>query len=298
MAKRKVGSEPSSLSTCPLCGKFVGSSFLPFHASSCCGKAPARPDLFTPPERRYVRGNQRRTRPRRGGPPTERGAPGFHVFENVLSEVEEARLLDAVEAAPGTWMDFKARRVRSYGPPWSHAEKRLLHECDGVRPTPLPMYVEEVVMPIVRNVVPRSVYDACPNQLCLSVYSGVESFILPHSDEENDRLDAPILGLSLQAGTTMTLALPKALSPTGAMVKADVLLPRRSLYVMSGDALHSWHHGIFAGKTKGTRYSLTLRVALPPSVEQQEARIREERSQEVQRRTLPGRKRMRQSRLP
>lgn len=268
MPKRKL--EPASASpasrarpsTCPLCGKFVGSSFLPLHASTCTGAdagARARPDTA-----------RRRTRPAPGAPPSERGAPGFHVFERVLSVADEAALLAAVDAAPAArWKDLRARRVLSYGPPWSHAERRLLHACDGARVTPLPPYVAEVVLPAVRAVVPRAVYAAEPNQLCVTVYHGKESFILPHSDEENDRLDAPILGLSLQAGTTMTLVLPKAQSPTGKMIKTDVVLPPRSLYVMSGDALHTWHHGIFAGKTLGIRYSLTLRRALPPSAEQQ-----------------------------
>lgn len=267
MPKRKVATaSPASLSTCPLCGKFVGSSFLPLHASSCAGRDAAAPRAGRP---RHG-GARRRTRPQAGGPASERGAPGFHVFEDALSAADEATLLRAVDATPtGRWVDFKARRVLSYGPPWSHAERRMLHACDGARPTPLPPYVEQVVLPAVRAVVPQTVYAATPNQLCVAVYRGPDSFILPHSDEENDRLDAPILGLSLQSGTTITLVLPKALSPTGKMIKHDVFLPRRSLYVMSGESLHIWHHGIFAGKTQGIRYSLTLRRALPPSAEQQ-----------------------------
>jgi alkylated DNA repair dioxygenase AlkB len=290
MSERTPASTPPSAGTCPLCLKYVGSSFLPLHASACDGSACGSRTAPRPPWQ--ARPTVRRTRPQLDAPPSERGAPGFHVFEDVLSEAGEAALMRAVESARGKWTDFKARRVASFGPPWSHAEKRLLHECDGARPTALPGYVADIVLPAVRRVVPRELYDSAPNQLCVAVYRGAESFILPHSDEENDRLGAPILGLSLQAGTTMTLSLPQALSPTGGMVKADVWLPPRSLYVMSGDALSIWHHGIFAGKTNGTRYSLTLRLALPPSTEQHEARKRD-----ATQRGRIKRKRLRQSRL-
>jgi alkylated DNA repair dioxygenase AlkB len=190
------------------------------------------------------------------------------------------------------WADLRARRVTSFGPQWSRARRRHPHESDGAKVTPLPSFVAALVMPVVRRAVPAPLYSGSPNQLCVSVYRGVDSFILPHNDNENDTLRDPILGLSLGSGTSMTLILPKALSPTGAIVKADVALPRRSLYVMSGDALHVWHHGIFEGKTSGTRYSVTLRRVLPPPGEDGEAR----RKREASRPPREG-KRLRQSRL-
>lgn len=276
--------------TCPLCGRWYPASFLALHASSCStpsvGKgsiskrkpnprrslAPRRPSAVAVGRERsqanelskLLRAPRVRTSLPADSPVTERGAPGFHVFEDIVTLDEEAAILKAVEETPPEWKDMKVRRSKGYGPPFSLQERRFLHHADGFPSLPLPAYAHELIMPLIRARIPRNIYDGTPNQMAVQAYNGTsETYIMPHSDCENDHMHDPILGLCLSASTTMTLILPKPLSPTGRPIKHDVRLPRRCLYVMSGDALYRWHHGIFPGRTEGVRYSITFRRAFP-----------------------------------
>jgi 2OG-Fe(II) oxygenase superfamily len=195
------------------------------------------------------------------------------VFEDFVNCDQEAEILREVNAAPPVWDDLRVRRSKAYGPPFSLKQRRFMHENDGFPTTPLPAYVEKLILPLVRDRIPRSVYNGCPNQLVVHRYDATKgkSYIMPHSDCENEIMYDPIIGLCLAGMTTMTLILPCKASLDRKMVKRDVRLPRLCLYVMSGDALRVWHHGIFPGRTDGVRYSLTFRRVLPRTQREHDA---------------------------
>jgi alkylated DNA repair dioxygenase AlkB len=298
----------TSSGNCPLCYRWYSSRFLLLHAASCNGpkanvKRPrstyASLDDAATDQRHGAWSSAPQALPSRDGLlPSERGAPGFHVFDDFVSLEEESIILSCVHTTPPSWDDLKVRRSKSYGPPYSLDQRRFMHETDGFPCTPLPAYVRNIVLPIVRERVPKSIYDGCPNQLVVHRYDATagNAYIMPHSDCENTTMLDPILGLCLAGTATMTLILPRKSSVTGKLVKRDVLLPRRCLYVMSGESLHAWHHGIFPGKTVDIRYSLTFRRVAPLTQRQHDAaqgRLHQDITE-----VSPVVKRMKQTRFP
>lgn len=255
--------------SCPLCHRRYPNRFLLIHAASCLGSDEACPQHSEKGIKQSISVTSAVCLPRATSTShllKQCGAPGFYVFEEFVSLEFESQLLELINSTPPEWKDLRVRQSKNYGPPFSLEHRRLLFEKDGYRPTPLPGFASDLIMPMIREKVPKSIYpgQSSPNQLVIAKYDGhAETHILPHSDCENDVIHDPILGLSLSGSAIMTLLLPRARSGLGRTVKKDVHLPRRSLYVMSGPALYSWHHGIFPGKTNGTRYSLTFRRASP-----------------------------------
>lgn len=90
-----------------------------------------------------------------------------------------------------------------------------------------------------------------------------QTHILPHNDCENARIATAVVGVCLGASCTMTLILKQVHSRIGKDVKYDIILPPRTVYVMSADSLRVWQHAIFPGKTAATRTSITLRDVSP-----------------------------------
>jgi alkylated DNA repair dioxygenase AlkB len=311
--------------TCPLCGVWYAASFLPIHASSCTterptsparssrlspASTPSRPELFTPtlprPPHPFFAAAASSERPRRLPASYQdvdtrtqvAGVPGFHVFYDFLSCELEHEIVAALQVTGPDWIDARSRRFKPYGPVYSFTKKTFVF---GPKQTPLPSYATNIVLPLVKKVVPQSVYPTPPvppNQLLINEYdSARDTYILPHSDCENTIILDPILGLCCGAECTMTLILPKSSSPTGVSVKHDVLLPRRCLYVMGGESLNRYHHGIFSKKTErgGIRYSLTFRRTRPPTSPAELRTV--ERKDDVDLGNVAGRKRMRQTLL-
>lgn len=285
---------------CPICSRWYSGKFLELHAANCSDAQPAILSQVSSTtgisERRFSQ-NFLSLAQVSESKPTAGRVPGFFIFEDFVPSECESRLLERIENTPPKWKDLRVRQSKNYGPPFSFEHRRLMFERDGFKQTPLPEYAEEIVLPLVRDKVPQMIYAGVhpPNQLLIAKYDGrKETHIMPHSDCENDDILDPILGLSLSAGTTMTLVLPRTRSGTGKIIKHDVYLPRRSLYIMSGPALYVWHHGIFPGKTEGVRYSLTFRRASPGW---RELRAYPRKSPELRPTTLKSTKRFRQTLL-
>jgi alkylated DNA repair dioxygenase AlkB len=299
---------------CPICGVWYSASYLPIHASTCgTRRTLSNPPLGAPlsalpaqqaPRTPFLSSSTGTKRPRDAAPAsyadaTLVGAPGFHVFPDFVSPELEEELVCALHSSAPAWTDMGVRRFKSYGPPYSFSKRTFVHSQS---PTPLPAYATDRILPLVAALVPQSVYatpPAPPNQLVVNEYDAArESHILPHSDCENTIIEDPILGLCLAAACTMTLILPKAASANGVSIKRDVFLPRRCLYVMGGDSLYLWHHGIFRNKTErgAIRYSLTFRRTSPPVVQQKDEATGKERESDTVARQ-PARKRMHQTRL-
>lgn len=252
---------------CPLCAKRVPSTFIETHAANCAPKAKktirkTRGDKTRRPVAKIpFRTPKYALRPCHSSL-AEVGAPGFHVFPGVFTDVHAELLASVHETAP-EWTDYHFRKAKNYGPAYNLAKKRFLFGPVAPPWQPLPAYATELVMSRLPGLAPV-LRRFQPNQLTAGLYPiPGDARILPHNDCENDRIETAVVGVCLGAACTMTLILRKGDSAVGHEVKRDVRLPACSVYVMSGDSLRIWHHAIFEGKTEGTRVSLTFRDVSP-----------------------------------
>lgn len=259
-------------SRCPLCGRRFVLSFLELHAAKCGENVDTKRELAAG-HRSLQLGPLFRSRVSRTALPSEKGAPGFHLFTEVLSEYEERDIIRAVEEDKQDWKDFMFRVVKNFGPQYDIRNKRILHGESAPASIPLPAFALELVLNRLRDRV-DILSSFRPNQLTCSLYSNSdvhETHLSPHNDCDKAGIKTAVVGVCLGAPCTMTLILPAKKSGLGHDVKNDVFLPRRSVYIMTEDALRVWLHAIFRGRTDGTRYSLTFRDLNLDSAEQDKA---------------------------
>ena len=202
------------------------------------------------------------TSPSKNALPSEIGAPGFHVFQNVFTDLND-HLINLINRTPPTWVDYHFRQVKNYGPAYNLHRRRFLFGPDAPAQIPLPQYTHELVLPRIQKM-SSILTDFKPNQLAVGLYKVPgQSHILPHNDCENGIIKTAVVGVCLGAKCTMTLILRKHISGLPKEIKHDISLPIGSVYVMTGDSLRKWEHAIFPKKTEATRYSLTFRDVYP-----------------------------------
>lgn len=171
--------------------------------------------------------------------------------------------MQAIKETPPTWVDYRFRKVKHYGPAYNLQERRFLFGVGAPKEIPLPSYARDVIIPRLRTLSPV-LREFNPNQMAVGMYPVPgESYIMPHNDCENGIIHTAVVGVCLAARCTMTFILRARNSGVGTDIKKDVVLPRGAVYAMSGDALRVWEHAIFPGKTEATRYSLTFRDVSP-----------------------------------
>lgn len=199
--------------------------------------------------------------------------PGLRLIADFVSEAEEADMLADIDARP--WIALSNRRVQHYGFAFDYSRNNV----DPSRPLPLPHpRFFDLTLDRLEQLAPGLVPARC-DQLTLNEYVPPHSSIPPHVDTHHAFEDA-ILSLSLASHTVMDFRLPVPLTDAagtaaGTIVKrASVLLPRRSLVVLTGAARYAWWHSISDRATdvvdgrlvqRSRRVSLTFRrVRLAP----------------------------------
>jgi len=114
---------------------------------------------------------------------------------------------------------------------------------------------------IVEGIMEQKLLPVEPGQLAINGYRPGEGLI-PHIDKSQDYGDE-VIGISLGSDIIMDLVGPKG-------EKIPILLPRRSLYILQGEARYVWKYGIPGRKTdklkdgkiliQNTRAFLTYRI--------------------------------------
>ncbi|XP_063222331.1 alkylated DNA repair protein alkB homolog 8 [Bacillus rossius redtenbacheri] len=165
--------------------------------------------------------------------------PGLLLYEDFVTDAEEESLLNCVDwtnTSCHSGKVLKQRRVKHYGYEFRYDTNNVDKDC------PLP----EGIPPECDFLWPRLRQRGCdvgaqpPDQLTVNHYEpghGIPQHVDTHSAFED-----PIMSLSLGASVVMDF---KHLDGR----HAAVVLPRRSLLVMSGEARLAWSHGITARKT-------------------------------------------------
>lgn len=199
-------------------------------------------------------------------PPDDRSSkfgeypPGLRLLEDFVDETEETLLLDAVKLNVSSCeSSLKNRLVKHFG-------YEFLYNCNNVdRNRPLEEKIPgecDLIFDRLKELLP-DIIEWTPDQLTVNRYDPGHG-IPPHIDTHSAFLD-PLLSLSLGSDIVMDF---KRGSKT-----ISVLLPRRSLLVLSGESRYAWSHGICGRKSdvvphkdggltvrdRSTRTSLTFR---------------------------------------
>jgi alkylated DNA repair dioxygenase AlkB len=171
--------------------------------------------------------------------------PGLSIVPEVIAGVTEERLIAECEEAG--WEYALKRGTRQYGRTYPFRGGPL------GRAPPLPEGLREIFRE-VRGAFPELRMEA--DQCIVNRYLPGEG-ISHHTDDR--RLFGPdILVLSLGSDVTMEFR------PPGGGPEVPIRIPRRSAYLMSGEARNSWQHSLPARKkdgkeVRGTRISITYR---------------------------------------
>jgi alkylated DNA repair dioxygenase AlkB len=180
--------------------------------------------------------------------------PGLRYLHDYLSQQEQAQLLTAIDR--NSWLQDLKRRVQHYGYRYDYKRRTVDPSmCLG----PLPLWV----VPLVERLIHDGWAPLPPDQLIVNEYlpgKGIASHVdcIPCFGE-------PILGISLGSPCVMLFRHSRS------GVQIPMLVERRSLYVMEGEARYEWEHGIKARKVdvcsghrfqRGRRISLTFRTVI------------------------------------
>ncbi|KAH0810649.1 hypothetical protein GEV33_012138 [Tenebrio molitor] len=182
----------------------------------------------------------------------DRLPPGLQIIENFITEEEEATLLSLCHFETSGGM--KHRQVKHYG----YEFRYDINNVDKNKPLP------EKIPTECGFLWDRLSFNFRPDQLTINHYKpgqGIPSHVDTHSAFED-----PILSLSLNAPVVMEFKKNETIC---------VLLPRRSLAIISGESRYAWSHGIVPRKydfyytedgcssfKRDTRISFTFRKVL------------------------------------
>ncbi|KAI8370127.1 hypothetical protein EDC96DRAFT_503153 [Choanephora cucurbitarum] len=161
---------------------------------------------------------------------SETQVPGLLVIKEFVNESEELELIEAVDKQPWSGLGIGPnpelkRRTQQYGHLFSYRYRKVLEEYG-----PLPEFSQLLVDRIMQH----QLMPNTPNHLLVNEYNAGQG-IMPHIDAP--ALFGPvILSLSLLSDCIMKFTLEEK--------EVDIVLPRRSIAVLTGDARYKYKHSI------------------------------------------------------
>ncbi|XP_010222821.1 PREDICTED: alkylated DNA repair protein alkB homolog 8 [Tinamus guttatus] len=160
--------------------------------------------------------------------------PGLTVVENIISPEEERRMLEIIDwredkDTQKTQKTLKHRRVKHFGYEFCYGSNNV------DKNKPLPGGLPEICNLFLEKCLKQGYIKHKPDQLTVNQYEPGQG-IPPHIDTHS-AFEDEIISLSLGAEIVMDFK-----HPDGHTVA--VMLPRRSLLVMSGESRYLWTHGI------------------------------------------------------
>ncbi|KAG8584701.1 hypothetical protein GDO81_004726 [Engystomops pustulosus] len=157
--------------------------------------------------------------------------PGLRIAENIVSPEEELVLLDSIqwETDNSNQKSLKHRRVKHYGYEFRYDNNNV--DKDQPLPGGLPKFCNV----LLDRCVAQGLIQNMPDQLTVNQYEPGQG-IPPHIDTHS-AFEDEIISLSLGSEIVMDFR-----HPDGTCV--PVMVPQRSLLVMSGESRYLWTHGI------------------------------------------------------
>ncbi|XP_021565719.1 alkylated DNA repair protein alkB homolog 8 isoform X2 [Carlito syrichta] len=160
--------------------------------------------------------------------------PGLMVIEEIISSEDEKVLLESVDWTEDTddqnsQKSLKHRRVKHFGYEFHYENNNVDKD------KPLPGGLPDIYVSILDKWLKEGYIKHKPNQLTINQYEpghGIPAHVDTHSAFEDE-----IISLSLGSEIVMDFKHPDG-------VTVPVMLPRRSLLVMTGESRYLWTHGI------------------------------------------------------
>ncbi|XP_012629167.2 tRNA (carboxymethyluridine(34)-5-O)-methyltransferase ALKBH8 isoform X1 [Microcebus murinus] len=160
--------------------------------------------------------------------------PGLTVIEEIISSEDEKMLLESVDWTEDTdnqnfQKSLKHRRVKHFGYEFHYGSNNVDKD------KPLPGGLPDICNSILEKWLKEGYIKHKPDQLTINQYEpghGIPAHIDTHSAFEDE-----IISLSLGSEIVMDFKHPDG-------VTVPVMLPRRSLLVMTGESRYLWTHGI------------------------------------------------------
>ncbi|XP_034073493.1 alpha-ketoglutarate-dependent dioxygenase alkB homolog 4 isoform X2 [Gymnodraco acuticeps] len=180
--------------------------------------------------------------------------PGVFLQEDFISEEEEEELIRTMDR--DVWNDSQSgRRKQDFGPKVNFKKQKVrLSSFSG-----LPAVSRSLVLRMQGD---ASLEDFRPVEQCNLEYLPQRgSSIDPHLDDSwlwGERL----VTVNMLSDTTLTMSLEEGLKEEAGLqeeVQVSVLLPRRSLLVLFGEARHRWKHSIRREDIQDRRVCSTFR---------------------------------------
>lgn len=179
---------------------------------------------------------------------------GLTYVPNFLSKEEEISLIESIMSEK--WLTDIKRRVQHYGYKYDYKSRSIDYSMFiGPLPSWALLYANKLQQ--------EKHIDKVPDQLIVNEYLPGQG-IANHTDCE-PCFDETIISISLGSNCIMDFINLKTKQ------KVQVLLKRRSLVILNGDARYKWSHGIPKRKTdefngrrfeRGTRISMTFRKVI------------------------------------
>ncbi|XP_036598644.1 alkylated DNA repair protein alkB homolog 8 isoform X1 [Trichosurus vulpecula] len=160
--------------------------------------------------------------------------PGLMIVEEIVSPEDEKMLLESIDwtdssVGQNAQKSLKHRKVKHYGYEFRYDNNNVDKD------KPLPGGLPDICNSILEKCLKEGHIKYLPDQLTVNQYEpgqGIPPHIDTHSAFENE-----IISLSLGAEIVMDFK-----HPDGCTV--SVMLPQRSLLVMTGESRYLWTHGI------------------------------------------------------
>eukprot|EP00009_Paramoeba_aestuarina_P005427 CAMPEP_0201510026 /NCGR_PEP_ID=MMETSP0161_2-20130828/2891_1 /ASSEMBLY_ACC=CAM_ASM_000251 /TAXON_ID=180227 /ORGANISM="Neoparamoeba aestuarina, Strain SoJaBio B1-5/56/2" /LENGTH=246 /DNA_ID=CAMNT_0047905141 /DNA_START=801 /DNA_END=1541 /DNA_ORIENTATION=+ len=167
------------------------------------------------------------------------GVEGCLVIPDFITEEEEKRLLKSLNQEE--WMHPLKRRVQHYGYKYDYTSKKITKDDYlGL----LPDWSSFLIPRFLEN----NLFLSAPDQLIVNEYEPGQG-ISPHIDRV--QIFGPrIISVSLGSPTVMELISKEK-------TKKSLVLPRRSLLLLTGEARFKWKHGIPARQTDNVTDSIS-----------------------------------------
>ncbi|XP_056012477.1 alkylated DNA repair protein alkB homolog 8-like isoform X2 [Ostrea edulis] len=210
--------------------------------------------------------------------------PGLFVFEDFISEEEERLFLSAVdwETLTNERGELKHRQVKHFGFEFKYG----VNDVDA--DDPLPQGIPQVCSAFLERTRATGHISHYPDQLTVNRYQPGQG--IPSHIDTGPAFEDGIMSLSLGSQVLMDFY-----HPDGRQL--SVLLPPRSLLIMTGESRYVWSHGITPRKSdiipsdegnlnvvpRGVRTSFTFRKIIHPM----ERRQREAEQRSGNKPTLP-----------
>lgn len=244
----------SNFGQCPLCTRSFLLYKLEEHAANCRG---------APPPATAAAGSNNNNPANIVLVPSREPIPGLFLFEDFITEQEEAQILAELDGTTTTTdtshdtKDIDESNIQNNGEflPWNasnfngpHNGKRWGVHCNlrdrkvSAPENPLPRFVRSMLIPRLQKRV-RPMTSITPNEAnAIDYRRKLGHFLSDHVDDRKLSKE-PIANLSLAGDCYMTF---RNVAPqrNTAVTQARVWLPRRCLQVLTGRARYDFSHGI------------------------------------------------------